>query len=50
MFRGGKGTPGVAGGGPLERTGWRCTDTAELVLESCRVPDENLLGEEGRGF
>ena len=32
------------------RHGWLCSDTAELVFEDCFVPDENLIGEEGRGF
>ena len=30
--------------------GWRSSDTAELVFEDCRIPAENLLGEEDRGF
>jgi len=30
--------------------GWLISDTAELTFENCRVPRENLLGEEGRGF
>jgi len=30
--------------------GWQSSDTAELVFEDCRVPAENLLGEENRGF
>lgn len=34
----------------LEKLGWRTSDTAELALEEVRVPLENLLGEEGRGF
>lgn len=34
----------------LDKHGWRCSDTAELVLEDVWVPDENLLGEENRGF
>ena len=50
MFIVEKGTPGLAVARPLDKMGWRCSDTAELVFENCRVPDENLLGEEGRGF
>lgn len=34
----------------LDKHGWRCSDTAELVLEDVWVPDENLLGEPHRGF
>ena len=30
--------------------GWHASDTHGLVLEDCRVPAENLLGEPGRGF
>ncbi len=50
MFIVEKGTPGFAVARPLDKMGWRSSDTAELVFESCRVPAENLLGEEGRGF
>ena len=50
MFIVEKGTPGFSVGRQLEKTGWHCSDTAELVLEDCRVPGENLLGEENRGF
>ena len=34
----------------LKKPGWLSSDTAELVFEDCFVPEENLLGEEGRGF
>jgi len=45
-----KGTQGFSVGRKLEKMGWRSSDTAELVFEGCRVPAENLLGEENRGF
>jgi acyl-CoA dehydrogenase len=45
-----KGTPGFRVGRALEKTGWRSSDTAELVFENCRVPAGHLLGEEGKGF
>jgi acyl-CoA dehydrogenase len=45
-----KGTPGFSVGRRLDKMGWRCSDTAELVFDGCRVPAENLLGEENRGF
>ncbi len=32
-----------------EKMGLECSLTAELVLENCQVPAENLLGQEGRG-
>jgi acyl-CoA dehydrogenase len=36
---------------PLDRKmGWWCSDTASLFFDDCRVPAENLLGPEGRGF
>ena len=50
MFIVERGTPGLAVARPLEKMGWRSSDTAELVFDNCRVPAENLLGEEGRGF
>jgi acyl-CoA dehydrogenase len=45
-----KGTPGFRVGRALDKQGWRSSDTAELLLEDCRIPAANLLGEEGRGF
>src|SRR4029078_2147533 len=34
----------------LEKLGWRASDTAALAFSAVLVPDENLLGEENRGF
>jgi len=45
-----KGMKGFSVGRKLEKMGWRSSDTAELVFDDCRVPAENLLGEENRGF
>jgi len=45
-----KDTPGLTVARKLDKTGWRCSDTAELVFDNCRVPAGNLLGEQGRGF
>lgn len=45
-----KGTPGFTVSRTLDKHGWRSSDTAELVFEDCRIPAENLLGQEGRGF
>ena len=45
-----KGTPGFRVGRALKKQGWNSSDTAELVFEDCRVPAENLLGEENGGF
>ncbi|MGK2897496.1 MAG: acyl-CoA dehydrogenase family protein [Burkholderiaceae bacterium] len=45
-----KGTPGFRVGRALKKSGWLCSDTAELVFENCRVPAANLLGGENKGF
>ena len=50
MFIVEKGTPGFAVARPLKKQGWLSSDTAELVLEDCRIPAGNLLGEENQGF
>jgi acyl-CoA dehydrogenase len=50
MFIVEKGTPGFTVGRSLNKTGWLSSDTAELVFDNCRIPAENLLGEEGKGF
>ena len=43
-------TPGYTRGPGYEKTGWRASDQRPLYFENCRVPEENLLGERGRGF
>ena len=35
---------------PLEKLGWHASDTAEIAFDDVAVPDDALLGEEGRGF
>lgn len=45
-----RGTPGFRVAGKIRKMGWAASDTAELVFEDCRVPAENLLGEENGGF
>lgn len=45
-----EGTPGFTKGRQLEKVGMHAQDTAELYFEDCRVPVQNLLGEEGKGF
>ncbi|MEH7011632.1 acyl-CoA dehydrogenase family protein [Neobacillus niacini] len=42
--------PGFSRGRKLNKVGLHSQDTAELIFEDCRVPKENLLGEEGKGF
>jgi acyl-CoA dehydrogenase len=50
MFLVEKGTPGFTVSRALDKHGWRSSDTAELSFQNCRIPAENRLGEEGRGF
>ena len=44
------GTEGLTVGPPYRKMGWHASDTHELSFVDCRVPEENLLGERGRGF
>jgi acyl-CoA dehydrogenase len=50
MFLVERGSPGFTVSRALDKMGMRASDTAELLLEDCRVPAENLLGVAGRGF
>jgi len=45
-----KDTPGFTISNKLKKTGWWASDTAELFFDNCRVPVENLVGEENKGF
>ena len=45
-----KGTPGFTAGPLEDKMGLRGSDTVDLLFEDCRVPAENMLGEEGEGF
>jgi alkylation response protein AidB-like acyl-CoA dehydrogenase len=45
-----KGTPGFRPGKKENKLGLRASDTSEMILSDCRVPQENLLGGEGEGF
>ena len=42
--------PGFIRSRRLEKMGMESQDTAELAFDDCRVPAENLLGQEGGGF
>ena len=44
------GTPGYEISAPMEKLGWRASDTRELSFKDARVPEGNLLGERGKGF
>ncbi len=45
-----KGFPGFAVGKKEDKLGIRASSTCELILEDCKVPKENLLGEVGKGY
>ena len=34
----------------LDKLGWRASDTAEIAFDNVEIPEENLMGEEGKGF
>ncbi|HZP53663.1 acyl-CoA dehydrogenase family protein [Actinocrinis sp.] len=44
------GTPGFTVEPGYSKVGWCASDTHGLSFEDCRVPEENLLGERGRGY
>jgi short/branched chain acyl-CoA dehydrogenase len=44
------GTPGYDISPPMEKLGWRASDTRELSFKDARVPEGNLLGPRGKGF
>ena len=50
MFLVERATPGFSVGRALDKAGWRCSDTAELAFDECRLPADALLGEENQGF
>jgi butyryl-CoA dehydrogenase/short/branched chain acyl-CoA dehydrogenase len=43
-------TPGFTVGKKEDKYGIRASSTCELILEDCRVPKENVLGEIGKGY
>lgn len=45
-----KGTPGFSFGTKEKKMGIRGSATYELIFEDCRIPKENLLGKQGKGF
>ena len=44
------GAPGYEISAPMQKMGWRASDTRELSFRDCAVPEGNLLGERGAGF
>ena len=45
-----RGTPGFKQGRKEDKLGMRASETAEMIFEDCRIPEENLIGEVGDGF
>lgn len=45
-----KGTAGFHAGKKENKLGMRASETAEMIFDNCRIPDENRLGEVGDGF
>lgn len=45
-----KGTAGFSAGKKENKLGMRASETAELVFDNCKIPDQNRLGEIGEGF
>ena len=45
-----KGMPGFSAGKKENKLGMRSSETSQLIFENCKVPAENLIGEEGMGF
>ena len=44
------GTPGMSAGKKEDKLGMRASDTSEVVFTDCRIPESQLLGQEGEGF
>jgi short/branched chain acyl-CoA dehydrogenase len=44
------GTPGYVISAPMQKLGWRASDTRELSFQEARVPEGHLLGPRGEGF
>jgi short-chain 2-methylacyl-CoA dehydrogenase len=44
------GVPGYVISAPMEKLGWRASDTRELSFQGVRVPEDHLLGPRGAGF
>ncbi len=45
-----RGTPGFTGGKKENKLGMRCSETAEMIFQDCRIHKDNVLGKVGDGF
>lgn len=45
-----RGTPGLLAGKKEDKLGMRASETCEVILQNCRVPGSQLIGDEGQGF
>ncbi|MGR3759584.1 acyl-CoA dehydrogenase family protein [Roseobacteraceae bacterium NS-SX3] len=44
------GTPGLSFGALEQKMGWKSQPTSQVQFDDCKIPAENLVGEEGQGF
>ncbi|MFW8634316.1 acyl-CoA dehydrogenase family protein [Cribrihabitans pelagius] len=44
------GTDGLSYGALEDKMGWKSQPTAQVQFDDCRIPADNLIGEEGKGF
>ncbi len=44
------GAPGLSFSAQERKMGWKAQPTAQVQMDDCRVPADNLVGEEGKGF
>jgi len=44
------GTPGLSFGGQEIKMGWKSQPTSQVQFDDCKIPANNLVGEEGKGF
>lgn len=42
--------PGLSFGANEKKMGWKCQPTRQVIFEDCKIPKDNLLGQEGNGF
>jgi alkylation response protein AidB-like acyl-CoA dehydrogenase len=45
-----KDTPGLSFGANEKKMGWNAQPTRQVIFENCKIPADNRIGEEGRGF